>query len=54
MSYPPPGAKKKYKAPILKYVPCILNYVGHIFLPLKTRQKTSSKYLPKNGQILTN
>ena len=37
------GAKKKSKAHILKYVPCILKYLRPIFCPLKTRLKTVPK-----------
>ncbi len=37
------GEKKKYKAHILKYVPCILKYLRPIFCPLKTRLKTGAK-----------
>ena len=37
------GAKKKSKAHISKYVPCILKYLRHIFCPLKTRLKTVPK-----------
>ena len=37
------GAKKKYKAHILKYVPCILKYLRPIFCPLKTGIKTVRK-----------
>ena len=38
--YAAPGAKEKYKAHILKYVPCILKYPGHIFPPPETGVKT--------------
>ena len=37
------GEKKKYKAHILKLVPCILKYLRPIFCPLKTRLKTGAK-----------
>ena len=37
------GAKKKSKAHISKYVPCILKYLRPIFCPLKTRLKTVPK-----------
>ena len=37
------GAKKKSKAHILKYVPCILKYLRPIFCPLKTRLKIDRK-----------
>ena len=35
-SEPPLGAKKKYKAHISKYVPCILKYVRPFFAPVLT------------------
>ena len=37
------GEKKKSKAHILKYVPCILKYLRPIFCPLKT----ILKHVPK-------
>ena len=41
--YPTWEQRKKYKAHILKYVPCILKYLRPIFCPLKTRLKIDRK-----------
>ena len=46
------GEKKKYKAHILKYVPCILKYLRPIFCPLKTRSKNALKTQTNSDAVL--
>ena len=45
------GERKKHKAHILKYVPCVLKYVRHVFRLPETGLQTAPGEADKKGAV---